>query len=392
MRSFRLWCCDLAVVLIGLSWLASLASAQTIQSRAASVGAPRSISTAIAARAVPPPNPRQFAAEKQQRINDHFRPTIELVEAAGIRAQALPQVPPTVVKAAPVQAATGLRFFTNRGLTDAETSGVTSTVCEPSVAARGQEILVTGNWFAAFSKNGGATFQYVNPDTTFPAAGNGKRFCCDQVAIYDPKHDVMCWYLQYINDATGNTGRLAVARGADIAAQSWRYYDFTPQSVGQWTGEWFDFPDLALSGGHLFITTNAFSASDAYRRSVVLRLPLADLANYRALNYRFFDTNQVASIRPAQGATDTMYLAAHRNLSSLRFFSWPDSSLSIGQVDVAVQSWSDATGVAPGPDGKDWLGARTGGSRPQPSPGPTSPSPGRPPRIPLAGFRMSKWP
>jgi hypothetical protein len=58
-------------------------------------------------------------------------------------------------------AAPQIRLVSNRGMTDTETNNVTSSVNEPTAAARGQEILVTANWYAAFSSNGGASFQHL---------------------------------------------------------------------------------------------------------------------------------------------------------------------------------------------------------------------------------------
>ena len=171
----------------------------------------------------------------------------------------------------------------------------------------------------------------------------------------------MFWLLQHVNDSTGNILRLAVAAGSDIPSQKWRYYDFSPQSIGNWTGEWFDYPDLATSDNNLFITVNTFTtATDQWRRSVVVRIPLDQLKTYSALTYQVYQTNQAFSLRGVQGAGKTMYLAAHKDTAALRIFSWPDSAKSVTTKDVAVKKWSDANRVAPGPDGRDWVGRSDG--------------------------------
>jgi V8-like Glu-specific endopeptidase len=227
----------------------------------------------------------------------------------------------------------------NKALTDSETSNSTSTVCEPSIAVRGNEILYTGNWFAAFSRDGGANFAYRNPYTMFPATSS-RPFCCDQVAIYVPSHDMMIWFLQYVNDGNGNLVRIAVASGADIANERWRYYDFTPQNVGNWTGEWFDYPDLAYSNSHLFVTTNCFTtAASSFTRAVCLRIPLEQLRTYGALNYHYFDRTDVGSLRPTQGAGNTMYIGTHESLNSLRVYQWDDASTNIQQKSFGVRQW-----------------------------------------------------
>jgi hypothetical protein len=92
----------------------------------------------------------------------------------------------------------------------------------------------------------------------------------------------MFWYLQYLKDSQQNVGRLAVARGADIPAQRWRYYDFTPAGVGKWATEWFDYPDLAADDQHLYLTTNVFTTTgDNFAGAVTGRVePVASGASH----------------------------------------------------------------------------------------------------------------
>ncbi len=311
--------------------------------------APTRVTTDPGMRATPPPQAERNAREAA--LADHHRPGLPLAPP--------PPGAPRAVLAdlieVPVDSPT-VSLTSNRPLSDVETNGITSQVGEPSIAVRGSEILFTGNWFASFSTDGGSSFSYVNPSTTFPEPP-GQDFCCDQVALYDAAHDLMIWFLQYVNNATGNTGRIAVAHGADIPAQNWRIYDFTPQGVGGWTGEWFDFPDLAVSGNFLYVTTNLFTTStDTFTRAVILRLPLQQLADYAALDLNFFESTNDFSLRPTQGAAGVMYFANHVSLSSLRVFTWDEANPSLTSRNVGVQAWSNATRSAPGPDNRDWLG------------------------------------
>ena len=180
------------------------------------------------------------------------------------------------------------------------------------------------------------------------------------VALWDVDtgHDLMIWYLQHIRDSSQNTGRIAVAQGADITNQQWSFYDFTPQSVGGWSNEWFDFPDLALSDNFLYLTTNAFATTGGggFTRAVILRVPLDQLAGYQALSFDYFDTTQDFSLRPTAGATDTMYFGSHVTTSMVRIHEWPENANILTAHDVAVQLWSNASRVAVGPDGRPWLG------------------------------------
>ncbi len=344
-----------------------LTVAQDIQTMPAKAEKPKEVQSlnnpAMAMAFMSPPNKDALFNRKQQRVRDHHRPT----PIKGLPAGAMAAPPQPLVAATPVtttvtpKATSTVRLTVNRVLADAETNNDTSTVSEPSVAVRGAEVLVTANWFAAFSKNAGATFTYLNPANTFPDSPQG-GFCCDQVVLYDKAHDVMFWLLQYVNNTSGNTLRLAVAKGADITNQSWRYYDFTPQGVGNWAQEWFDFPDLTLSGKYLYLSSNAFGTTgdEAFKRSALLRLPLDKLAAYDGFDYQYFSTAELGSLRATQGAKDTVYFGAQLSLAAIRVYTWPEAGTAITPNDVAVQAWSNNGRVAPGPDGRDWLGRADG--------------------------------
>ncbi len=143
---------------------------------------------------------------------------------------------------------------------------------------------------------------------------------------------------------------------ATSPTSAWRYYDFTPQGVGNWSQEWFDYPDIAASSGSLFISTNCFSQANQFRRSVALRLSLDELRSYAPLNYRYFDRTEVGSLRLTQGAANTMYIGTHLNLGALRVFSWIDGDANYQTKDFSIQPWVRGGASSPGPDGRDWLG------------------------------------
>ena len=91
-----------------------------------------------------------------------------------------------------------LVLFGNIALSDADTGGQTSTVGEPSVANNGREILLTGNWYATRSLDGGASWAHMSPFNFLPPVDGG--FCCDQTIIYDRSRDLLFWVLQYLVD------------------------------------------------------------------------------------------------------------------------------------------------------------------------------------------------
>jgi hypothetical protein len=311
-------------------------------------------------RAMGEPAAQARRNRKQQRLREHHLGVkVKPAPGGGIPgARPLADSAVAVTPTLAPTANTAVTLIADKALSGDATNNETSTVCEPSVAVRGAEVLLTGNWFSCFSKNGGANFQYVNPYTTFPAVNGG--FCCDQIAIYDKRNDLMCWALQYVQDSNTNTLRLAVATGAEITNEQWVYYDFRPNTINSsWTNQWFDFPDMALGDNYLYVTSNVFDMSNNFKQSVVLRLPLAKLAAHQGFDYNYHSDDGFAP-RVAQGTGDIAYWALHRDLGTLRVYTWPESGTTVTSNDVTIQAWSDASRTAPGPDGRDWLGREDG--------------------------------
>jgi hypothetical protein len=246
-----------------------------------------------------------------------------------------------------------VRLIQNIGLGDAATSQQTSTINEPTAAASGNNIFVTGNWFASRSTTGGANFALVDPFTALPSAAGG--FCCDQAVIYDPTRDIWIWILQYIRSGGNNIFRVAISRGTSFG--SWYWWDFSPRALNAtWTDMWFDYPDAALSTNHLYITFNAFNAAGNWLRAFVFKLPLDQLRNGSNLGYQWWSTTTNGSLRLTRGAGNTMFFASHNGTSTLRVYSWPDGSGTLGSFDVNVGAYSRGPYSAPGPGGVEWLG------------------------------------
>ena len=251
-----------------------------------------------------------------------------------------------------------LVLFRNISLSDADTAGQTSVVDEPSVSNNGQQILLTGNWYASRSLDNGATWDYISPYNALPSASGG--FCCDQMTLYDPSRDLTFWYLQYVEQNDSNTVRLAVKRGPTLGNNVWHWWDFTPTSVdGNWTNEWFDYPDMALSNDFLYVTTNVFSTrgDEDWVRAVVLKIPLDDLERGESLTYQNWSTTRWGSLRLVRGARDTMYFASNsRRLDMIRVWSWPEDSTELSQHDINLTQWRAGDYHSAGPDGNNWLG------------------------------------
>jgi hypothetical protein len=253
----------------------------------------------------------------------------------------------------PMTPADTLTVLKNVQLNDVATADTASHVCEPSVAINGDVVFYTGNWFAAVSTDAGTTFKYVDPYTTFPNPP-GMGFCCDQVVNYVASIDTFVWLLQYSADASGkNIQRIAYATTARVRTGTWRFFDITPQSLGLGPKIWLDFPDLAVGQNMLYMTTNCF-AGGPWRASAVVRIRLSSFTSGTLSAARSISTSH-PSLRVAQNCQSTAYFVGHNSTSSLRVFSWRESSATPTSRDVAVATWGSGPYSSIVPDGHNWL-------------------------------------
>lgn len=227
-----------------------------------------------------------------------------------------------------------------------------SEIAEPEVAVSGESMLITWNWGAAQSFDGGRTASYLNPHLEMTPADDG--FCCDQLAEHVPSHDLWIWVLQYLRVETpggNNRIRLAAARGdAAFAARQFDYWDVTAQQAGFGDGIWLDQPKLGVTERHLYLSINAFHPKEPHGdgqfvAALVMRLPLAELAAGSELQPVCFTTTDQLDAwgqplfgpYPVRRAADTMYLASHFSRSTLAVWRWPDDAAA-----PTLQQVSDA--------------------------------------------------
>jgi hypothetical protein len=221
----------------------------------------------------------------------------------------------------------------------------TSAVADPSVGGIGQAIFQTFNWYAAGSTDNGATWEYIDPYTAFPATGNfAAGFCCNQRVTQDTARDLVFWSLQYKKTGNGasdtNGIRIAVAHGAaDIASNTWQVHEFTPANFGaQYAqGHWLDFPGLAVSSNYLYFTYNIFTTTESepgnpnsvsWVASAIGRVPLDALNANTAFTLDTFVTTspQLFTLTPVSGATTRMFFGAVSTSTSITVVDWPEST------------------------------------------------------------------
>jgi FG-GAP-like repeat len=233
-----------------------------------------------------------------------------------------------------------------------------STINEPSVGTQGSVVFESSNWDAAYSADGGHSFTFVNPYTTFPSIDGG--FCCDQTVTYARLQGTMIWQLQYNYSATTqkNTYRIAFAPAASVATSGWCYYDWKPSDFGQPAGANFDYPDVSLSNNYVWFQTRIFGPS-SFIGTLVFRMPLAQASACQTLSADYLITDSSHfTVSLAKGVATTMYFFTHNNTSSERVYTWAEGTSSYTWNDFNVTTWTDNARTCPGPDGLNWCGGR----------------------------------
>lgn len=212
-----------------------------------------------------------------------------------------------------------------------------------SGAAADPVVLLTGNTWAAFSSDGGVTFTALDPTAVFPSGPTADHggLCCDQVVQYDPQYDLFIWLMQFQRAATGeNMLRIAAATPQEIAAsggRSWTFWDLRSRATFGFGSDWLDYPDLATGSHNLYISVDLVA-----RGLVVMRIPLAEIANRGTLNIDY--TDPAHSVRAygghlTQNTGDAVYWAGHIHNSQMRVWTLPEGSNVYSWRDVNINSW-----------------------------------------------------
>jgi hypothetical protein len=218
-------------------------------------------------------------------------------------------------------------------------SFIVSHTAEPSVAMNGNRVLLTCNWGATASEDGGRTFPlFLDPFSlkTRPDSSEVLPFCCDQLAYYVPGEDtrpgLWVWVVQSDNEGAGdNVIRLQWLVGdRPFIVNTFLLHDLSAQSLfGYEKGYWLDQPKIAATREHLFLGFNIYAADDTYEASYVVRLANDELAVGRPGDpkaVKVATTENPGPVAFTAGATDTMYWAGHLSPSALRVWKWPDDS------------------------------------------------------------------
>lgn len=261
------------------------------------------------------------------------------------------------------QAPNDMVIFRQHDMTASESPTAQRTsIHEPTAISVENAVFYTANWFAARSTDGGQNFTYVSPYTTFPAAPSG-QFCCDQVTAYAPNQNMALWGLQYNQNVSTGTFRIARTIGsAGIASNVWSYWDFNPQNFGYASGHWMDFPNMTVSATYLYVASNVFRTdNNLYAGNVVWRIPLSELAAGGSINYSYFQRTDINTVRLAENSATTMYWAAFVNSTQVRLHRWADGPGSIFWDNINLNAYTSLPGGQSfTADGTNWANRADG--------------------------------
>lgn len=310
------------------------AGAQVIEGNSASIGAGELLSPSFSASPQAPTAAQIAASEAQMERAADAMAARTLPIASG--PVAAPVAGTETRPDSRAQAPGTFTLFRNVAVNGAP-AGFKSNVNEPSISQSGKFAWLTHNWYAARSINGGVTWAYVSPFTDMA------DFCCDQDTVYDRGRDIFIWYRQGIyNVAPAPAGQNRIKIGVSTnGGATWCTYTFSPVNVnGTWTGQWFDYPHLALSNNYLYFTSNMFSGAGAFLRMFMARWPLDSMAACAGFSYTYWWKTTGWSWTPVQGATTTMYVGDHNNTANMYIGVQPESTTTLTANSRAIPAWT----------------------------------------------------
>ncbi|MBK9388284.1 MAG: hypothetical protein IPN34_25980 [Planctomycetes bacterium] len=239
----------------------------------------------------------------------------------------------------------------------------------PTAALFRDTAFATGERFAALSLSSGQSWMHVDPTQVLSPRDGG--FAGNQSTLFlegDDQTGAMIWSLQYAYSSItqSNAVRIVVSRGrSNLRTLQFHYYDLVPSFFGLGSGTWFDAPQIARSSSWLYVAMNRYDDLGRFVGTAVIRLALADLLAGRPAAFAVATTpaREPGSLRLCDGATTTMYYGTHTSslfgAPMIRIFAWDDATTSTAPTvsDQPISAWYTGTSTAPGPDGRDWLGA-----------------------------------
>jgi len=121
---------------------------------------------------------------------------------------------------------------------------------ETNVATAFDDVFVSGNWFAAYSSDGGSSWVTLNPKKL--QAETPGAFC-DQRVLYIPQINRFAWVI--MTDTEGGLNEITLAISEPVQLQdsngrAWLRYHIWPRTVRQ-DDQAFDYPDISFGDSYL---------------------------------------------------------------------------------------------------------------------------------------------
>jgi len=210
-------------------------------------------------------------------------------------------------------------------------------------------VLETGNFYSAYSADGGNTFAKTsglsegNATGGFPA---GVQACgCDEQVIFAPQINRFIWVRQgrQTNGAAEGDYSIAVDTPDQLKAskgQTWDFMDLTPAQFGTYMtgrGCWFDYPVVGVSE-HFFLLAFSNMCSAGATEAIIVRLSLSDLANGK-LTGDFLTSSQLGTLGGG-GPVGSFGIAADAHNPDPNFAGWKDTTT---KTTLRVFRWDDAS-------------------------------------------------
>lgn len=244
---------------------------------------------------------------------------------------------------------------------------MSTVAADISGAEAGMVVMASGNWYAMYSLDGGASFTAIDPTTIFPNTADG-GFCCDQVLQYAPSIDRFIWLMQFQPGSDGNSRlRIASASPQDVInsrATAWTYWDITNGAIGipalaDTTGP-LDYPDMSLGDNHLYLSVDGRGGANI--GLVVVRIALNEIQAGGTINFWFThpgDSRSAFGAHITQNTGDEVFwcgTGSPKDNGTLQVFSWKADSTTYFWRDVSLKyNWANGTISSSAPDGNDWL-------------------------------------
>jgi hypothetical protein len=228
-------------------------------------------------------------------------------------------------------------LLVRRNERNTQASAVSSTLAEPAAANEGNAVHYTGNTYASSSLDNGVTWANM----ALPAGpADAPTACCDQDVVRAHSRDRIFSILLYTNaGATNGVIRIFVRSAPNTAALC----SYTIDPGGAADNVLPDYPHIALTANFLYLSSNNLTSGATWTAAQVRRFDLTQLSACTTANTSTFTHTGTVGQRiltPVEGATNltTMYFAAIESTSSMRVFTWPESSTTITSVVRATQT------------------------------------------------------